>query len=78
MDRFDQLTRSVATAGLTRRRMLWGLGLSAGMGLLALLGGARTVGAEPEACSGTCVYDHDCAKGCRCDRFGAHPTFHCV
>lgn len=47
-DRFDQVAKAVASGSLTRRQALRRVGIGVGMGLAALVGGARSaVAATP-------------------------------
>lgn len=41
-DRFDQVAKAVAAGQLSRRQALKRVGIGAGVGLLALVGGSRT------------------------------------
>lgn len=70
-DRFDQVAKAVAAGQLTRRQALKRVGIGAGVGLLALVGGSRTAFASSsqvcqqkgEDCSPS---GPTCCKGLKC------------
>jgi len=55
-DRFDQVAKAIASGQLTRRQALRRVGIGAGVGLIAILGSARSAFAagsvSPAACGG--------------------------
>lgn len=53
-DRFDDMTRNIATANLTRRSALRRIGVTAGIALVGLVTGGRAVQAAT-TCHGTCT-----------------------
>ena len=70
-DGFDRLAKAMAADGLTRRQALKRVGIGAGAGLLALLGGTRvTLALACKHRGGSCTKDADCCAGLRC-RTGA-------
>src|SRR5579884_1884230 len=75
-DRFDTLAKRLAIAGASRRRVLRGLG----GGLLAALGGAKAIAADP-ACRGEghpCEGNQICCAGLVCAEGGPGDARRCT
>jgi len=66
-DGFDRLAKAMAADGLTRRQALKRVGIGAGAGLLALLGGTRvTLALACKHRGQSCTKDSDCCAGLKC------------
>jgi hypothetical protein len=66
-DGFDQLAKAMAADGLTRRQALKRVGIGAGAGLLALIGGSRiSLAAACKHRGQSCMKDSDCCAGLKC------------